>query len=111
MIVQNEVITITWDIEKNPLFATYNAAYFDLQITAPSGAVSYFEGTGSWALSFTQPSDTVNGEIVFAYTFTETGVYTLILGTGISTNFSILDNSNVMVVASDTTIDTRLILP
>ena len=110
MIVQNTNITLEWILEKNAL-NVYNSAYFDMQITSPSNIVTYLEGSSNWATTFLQPTPTVNGLITYDTTFTELGVYVIILGTGISASFVILDTSLAMVVEQDSTLNNKVILP
>jgi len=111
MLIQNTTITLRWIIEKNPNFATYNEDYFDLQVTAPDGTVTYLEGINNWANVFTQVSEEVNGEIDYNITLTQTGIYTFILCTGDSDNFDIIKTSLAMVVEQDSWLNEKVILP
>ena len=115
MIVQNAAINFRWVIAATPGFATYSdVSYFDLQIQAPDGTVTYSEGVdavGNWATAFTAPTATVDGSIeVNDLTLSQTGVYTLILGTGGSTNFTILDTVLALVVEQDSLVENTITL-
>lgn len=93
MLITNTDIEYKWIIKKHPNPSAFNEAYFDLQVTAPDGAVTYHEGSG-WADSFLKPTDIADGYITYkhgATGFQDSGVYVLILGTGGSASFTILD--------------------
>ena len=107
MLVQNTGVVFRWDLTASPSFATYVETYFDLQVQAPDGTVNYYEG-GTWATTFTQPSDSVDGLIeidsasdVVGFNLDQTGVYTLILGTGGASSFTIIDTVLALVVEQD----------
>lgn len=102
MYVKDYAITINWDLEKTPNFASYPEDYFDLQITDPDGNVTYAEGSSNWATDFQQPTDEINGYITYNYTFNKEGVWVIILGNGVATNFDILETTMYMVVTRDT---------
>jgi len=111
MLIQNTAIDFRWILKTSPSFATYDEAYFDLQITAPDGAVSYLEGSSSWSDTFTQPTASADGLIVYSYTPTQAGVYTLILGTGGSSSFTIVDSMLALVVEQDSEKEDKVNLP
>ena len=118
MYIKDTEITLSWVLEANALFPvqtgnTYDEAYFDLQITLPSGTVVYLEGVNGagWATVATPGSPTEDALITYAYTPAESGVHTLILSTGTSASFTILDKANILVVDTTTTKSNTLILP
>ena len=108
MFITDETFQIDWVIEKTA--TVYPQTYFDLQITKPSGGVSYFDN-GAWMTSYTAPTVSTDGVMQLNYTPDEPGVYTLILGNGISTNFAIID-SIILLVIDQTILSThKVILP
>lgn len=111
MLIKDSTITYNWVLGFSAAFATYNEAYFDIQITDPDGIVTYQEGSALWATTFLQPTATVNGLITYAITPTKAGVYTILLGTGASASFTILDTVLSLIVVSDLTQDNTIVLP
>lgn len=114
MIIKDEVITLEWTLRTTHNEATYaSASYFDLQITAPDGAVEYKEGsTGQgWIKTYVAPTDTTEGKIEYEWEPKQEGVYTLILGEGTSPSFNIIKTSILLVVKKDTVHNTYVKLP
>lgn len=111
MFVQNTSINFQWELGYSASFASYVETYFDLQITAPDGTVTYLEGSSNWADTFTQPTVDTDGLIEYAYTPTQDGVYVMILGTGTSENFTILHTRYISVVTQDAAQSRRVRLP
>jgi len=112
MLIQNNALTFDWVLTKSASFATYNEAYFDIQVTAPDGTVTYSEGANGagWTTTFTQSTATVDGQLTYAYTPTQLGIYTIILGTGGATSFTILDTVLALIVKQDSTVNNTVIL-
>ena len=108
MLIQDTAINFRWELKASASYANHVEAYFDLQITAPDGTVTYLEGSSSWSDLFTQPTASTNGLIEYSYTPTQNGVYTMILGTGDSDSFTILNTRIVLIVEADT-VDTEIV--
>jgi len=106
MLIQNTTVTFNWDLLKTA--TVYAEDYFDLQIQYPDGTVAYFEGQNAgagWADSYLAPNATTDGAITHNLLLSQVGVYTLILGTGGSASFTIVDTVLGLVVKQDTQID------
>ena len=108
MLIKDTTVTLDWLLTKNPSFASHIEDYFDIQITAPDNTVTYLEGSANWATTFTQPSATVDGQLTYNYLFDQSGVYTILLGTGGSASFTILDTVLALIVDQDTIINKTL---
>lgn len=111
MLIQNTTVTFDWALTKTA--TVYAEDYFDLQIQAPDGSVTYEEGVNGagWAETYLAPVELTDGYITNDLLLTQTGVYTLILGTGGATSFTILDTVLALVVASDLTVNNTVVLP
>jgi len=115
MIVNGSTVLLDWVLTANPSYASHIEDFFDIQITDPDGVATYLEGgdtNDNWATLFTQPGDEggADGQVTYNYTFTKTGVYTIILCTGGAANFTILDTVLALVVDQDTTIPNTVTL-
>jgi hypothetical protein len=111
MLIKDSTITFNWALGFSAAFATYNEAYFDIQITDPDGLVTYQEGSANWATSFLQPTVDTDGLLTYDITPTKAGVYTIILGTGGAVSFTILDTALALIVVSDLTQTNTIVLP
>ena len=114
MLIQNDTVTFSWVLAKTA--TVYTEDYFDLQIQAPDGTVTYQDGVtgaGGWQTDATYlaPVELTDGNLQTDLLLSQTGVYTLTLGTGGSTNFTILDTVLALVVASDLTVTNTVVLP
>jgi len=114
MLIKNTAITFTWNLKATDTVGANLETYYDLQVTEPNGTVTYLEGETDWAgANFSAPGSVASGTdgyISEIYTPTEAGVYTFILGTGGSTNFTILDTVLALVVDSDTLVTNTVVL-
>ena len=108
MLIQNTVITYSFILEANASFASHVETYFDLQITAPDGVVTFLEGSGAWATTFLQPTATVDGLITYAFTPTQLGVYTFLVCTGAAASFTILDQIISLIVEQDSDVSSTV---
>lgn len=111
MLIKDTTITLNWNLGFSASFATYNEAYFDIQITDPDGIVTYQEGSAFWSTTFLQPTISVDGLLTYGFTPAKAGVYTLLLGTGGSASFTILDTTLALIVVSDLAVTNSIVLP
>ena len=109
MIIKDELVTYTWSLH-TLTEGTYPEIYFDLQLTTPSGIVSFYNGE-EWATAFSTPTVGTDGYIQFEYTHLEEGVYTLIVSYGNSSYIRILHTTQTLVVVKDDNINKAIILP
>jgi len=117
MLIKDTTVTFNWTL--SPTDTSYAEDYFDLQLQAPDGSVTYTDGVvgaggwqndGTYVAPGTILADTV-GHIETDILLDQSGVYTLILGTGGSTTFTIIDTVLALVVESDLAVDNTVVLP
>jgi len=93
MYVVNTALTITWAITSTTE-KTVAQSLFDVAVIAPNGTVTYNANpTTGWI----EPTKTVVGSATFTYTPTDRGKYKILLVTGSSSSYTILDTQEITV--------------
>ena len=108
MFIQNTTVNFRWNLTKTAI--AYLEDYFDLSITKPDGTVEYLDAMGT-ATSYQAPTETVDGFVTKDILLEDTGVYTIVLSTGTAIDYQILSTQLVIVVDTDLTKETKIILP
>lgn len=115
MYVENNAITFTLTLGTTDI--AYAVTDLDLTVKLPDKTIEYDDNlsvatmTGLTYTSFTAPTSTVEGEVVFSYLPLTAGLYEFTLATG--TAVAHTEHSKIMlnVMAISTTKETRVQLP